>query len=234
MTDTKWSEWIEWNATDDSVCPLEYGVFSEVQLLSGCRISNHKCPEEWDWNDTGGLSTICAYRYELTEDPDARMDNIARNGNDGEHYPPAEQSMPADLEHLARTVLEWSESLDRVCRHKIGVEWFSSERFPGRHGYSQSEWLQARRDLGLVTTEGEDEALDAMAAADMINHPPHYQSDNGIECIDAIRAALGKEGFIAYCRGNVIKYQWRLKANPAEDQGKSVWYANRAREAMEE
>ena len=234
MTDTKWSEWIEWNATDDSVCPLEYGVFSEVQLLSGCRISNHKCPEEWDWNDTGGLSTICAYRYELTEDPDARMDNIARNGNDGEHYPPAEQSMPADLEHLARTVLEWSESLDRVCRHKIGVEWFSSERFPGRHGYSQSEWLQARRDLGLVTTEGEDEAFDAMAEADMINHPPHYQSDNGIECVDAIRAALGKEGFIAYCRGNVIKYQWRLKANPAEDQGKSVWYANRAREAMEE
>ena len=234
MTDTKWSEWIEWNATDDSVCPLEYGVFSEVQLLSGCRISNHKCPEEWDWNDTGGLSTICAYRYELTEDPDARMDNIARNGNDGEHYPPAEQSMPADLEHLARTVLEWSESLDRVCRHKIGVEWFSSERFPGRHGYSQSEWLQARRDLGLVTTEGEDEAFDAMAEADMINHPPHYQSDNGIECIDAIRAALGKEGFIAYCRGNIIKYQWRLKANPAEDQGKSVWYANRAREAMEE
>jgi hypothetical protein len=77
-------------------------------------------------------------------------------------------------------------------------------------------------------------AFDAMAEADMINHPPHYQSDNGIECVDAIRAALGKEGFIAYCRGNVIKYQWRLKANPAEDQGKSVWYANRAREAMEE
>ena len=234
MTDTKWSEWIEWNATDDSVCPLEYGVFSEVQLLSGCRISNHKCPEEWDWNDTGGLSTICAYRYELTEDPDARMDNIARNGNDGEHYPPAEQSMPADLEDLARTVLEWNESLDRVCKHTIGVEWFSSEHYPGRHGYSQSEWLQARRDLGLVRTEGEDEAFDAMAEADMINHPPHYQSDNGIECIDAIRAALGKEGFIAYCRGNIIKYQWRLKANPAEDQGKSVWYANRAREAMEE
>ena len=252
MTDTKWSEWINWAATGYSVCPLEDGTLSQVLFSSGDRACNNKCPEEWDWNDTGGLGTICAYRYELPDvsisatwsglitlagrhdKADARMDNIARNGNDGEHYPPAEQSMPADLEHLARTVLEWSESLDRVCRHKIGVEWFSSERFPGRHGYSQSEWLQARRDLGLVTTEGEDEAFDAMAAADMINHPPHYQSDNGIECIDAIRAALGKEGFIAYCRGNIIKYQWRLKANPAEDQGKSVWYANRAREAMEE
>ena len=234
MTDTKWSEWINWNATEDSVCPIADEVLSQVQFSSGHRACDNKCPEEWDWNDTGGLGTITAYRYELTEDPDARMNNIARNGNNGEHYPPAEQPMQADLEHLARTVLEWSESLDRVCKHTIGVEWFSSEHYPGRHGYSEGEWLRARRDLGLVTTEGEDEAFDAMAEADMINHPPHYQSDNGIECIDAIRAALGKEGFIAYCRGNVIKYQWRLKANPAEDQGKSVWYANRAREAMEE
>ena len=164
MTDTKWSEWIEWNATDDSVCPLEYGVFSEVQLLSGCRISNHKCPEEWDWNDTGGLSTICAYRYELTEDPDARMDNIARNGNDGEHYPPAEQSMPADLEHLARTVPEWREGYDRLCVFDdTGTEFFNSKFFNGKYGYTEGELLQARRDLGLVTTEGEDEAFDAMA-----------------------------------------------------------------------
>ena len=263
MTDTKWSKWIEWNAVDDSSCPIPDGTLHQVIFSDGGKSFVDGNPATWAWGFAEELS-ITAYRYELTEDPDARMDNIARNGNDGEHYPPAEQSMPADLEDLARTVLEWNESLDRVCKHTIGVEWFSSEHYPGRHGYSEGELLQARRDLGLVTTEGEDEAFDAIGkrdvfeeiaegfddlekgnftsywiqgvstAADMINHPPHYQSDNGIECIDAIRAALGKEGFIAYCRGNVIKYQWRLKANPAEDQGKSVWYANRAREAMEE
>ena len=59
---------------------------------------------------------------------------------------------------------------------------------------------------------------------DNVNHPPHYQSDTGIECIDAIRAALGSEGFIAYCRGNVIKYQWRDKENALEDRKKSEWY----------
>ena len=101
MTDTKWSEWINWNATEDSVCPIADEVLSQVQFSSGHRACDNKCPEEWDWNDTGGLGTITAYRYELTEDPDARMNNIARNGNNGEHYPPAEQSMPADLEHLA-------------------------------------------------------------------------------------------------------------------------------------
>jgi len=63
--------------------------------------------------------------------------------------------------------------------------------------------------------------------ADMVNHPPHYQGD-GIECIDAIRAALGKEGFVAYCRGNAIKYTWREKADSAEDRNKAIWYLNRA------
>lgn len=66
------------------------------------------------------------------------------------------------------------------------------------------------------------------AGHDMVNHPPHYQSDNGIECIDAIRAALGREGFIAYCRGNAIKYLWRDKANNVEDRNKAIWYINRA------
>ena len=70
---------------------------------------------------------------------------------------------------------------------------------------------------------------------DNVNNPEHYQSDNGVECIDAIRAALGKEGFIAYCRGNAIKYNWRSgsKANHAEDLKKGAWYSNRAAEELE-
>lgn len=44
-----------------------------------------------------------------------------------------------------------------------------------------------------------------MSEYDEVNHPSHY-TNGDIECIDAIRAALGKEGFIAYCRGNAIKY----------------------------
>ena len=64
----------------------------------------------------------------------------------------------------------------------------------------------------------------------MVNHPPHYQSDNGIECIDAIRAALGKEGFIAYCRGNAMKYIWRDKSDNVEDWKKAAWYLNKAAE----
>jgi len=73
-------------------------------------------------------------------------------------------------------------------------------------------------------------------AADVINHPSHYTAaENGIECIDAIEAALGREGFTAFLRGQVIKYNWRLglKDDAAQDAGKARWYANRLVETLE-
>lgn len=66
------------------------------------------------------------------------------------------------------------------------------------------------------------------AIPDMVNSPTHYRA-GGVECIDAIRAALGHEGFIAYCRGNVIKYQFRADhKNGREDLKKAVWYSRMA------
>ena len=62
---------------------------------------------------------------------------------------------------------------------------------------------------------------------DMVNHPPHYQSENGLECIDAIQAALGIDGFKAYCRGNAMKYIWREKLDPMQDAKKAIWYLER-------
>jgi len=64
---------------------------------------------------------------------------------------------------------------------------------------------------------------------DMVNRPSHYNYGN-IECIDALKAALGPEGFQAYCRGNAIKYTWRagLKFNTEEDLKKAVWYTRMA------
>ena len=71
---------------------------------------------------------------------------------------------------------------------------------------------------------------DKAAEADMINHPPHYNQSDEIECIDAIKAALGEEGFKAYCRGNAIKYLWRSElkhSNSNQDWEKANWYINR-------
>jgi len=62
---------------------------------------------------------------------------------------------------------------------------------------------------------------------DLINAPPHYRQ-GGIECIDAIRAALTPEEFRGYCKGNAIKYVWREKHKGGdEDLKKAAWYLNR-------
>lgn len=63
---------------------------------------------------------------------------------------------------------------------------------------------------------------------DLVNHPPHY-THSDIECIDAIRAAVGSESnFMAYCQGTAIKYLWRYRhKGGAEDLNKAIWYLNR-------
>ena len=66
---------------------------------------------------------------------------------------------------------------------------------------------------------------------DPINHPEHYTAytADGIECIDAIEAALTPEQFIGYCRGNALKYLWRTgRKGGVEDLQKAIWYLNRA------
>jgi hypothetical protein len=64
---------------------------------------------------------------------------------------------------------------------------------------------------------------------DMVNSPSHYNQTE-LECIDAIKYALGKEGFVAYCRGNAIKYNWRAghKIDSVEDLKKAAWYCRMA------
>lgn len=67
-----------------------------------------------------------------------------------------------------------------------------------------------------------------MSNHDPVDHPSHY-TQGAVECIDAIEAALGEEGFIAFLRGQIMKYTWRLglKGAAEEDAGKIAWYADR-------
>jgi Protein of unknwon function (DUF3310) len=71
-------------------------------------------------------------------------------------------------------------------------------------------------------------AIAAEPAVDLVNHPPHY-TQGAVECIDALEAALGREGFVSFLRGQVIKYQWRLglKGDALEDARKAAWYGAR-------
>jgi|TARA_R100001530_G_scaffold133416_1_gene106775 hypothetical protein len=66
----------------------------------------------------------------------------------------------------------------------------------------------------------------------VVNSPTHY-NQTGIECIDAIGAALG-DGFEYYLQGNVMKYLWRYRyKNGVEDLKKAEWYQNKLIEIKE-
>lgn len=65
------------------------------------------------------------------------------------------------------------------------------------------------------------------AAADMVNHPPHYEGR--FECIDVMGDCYGEEAVKAFCLGNAFKYIYRCnkKFNKLEDVEKAIWYLNK-------
>lgn len=68
-------------------------------------------------------------------------------------------------------------------------------------------------------------------AHDAVNHPNHY-CKGGVECLDAIKAALGDkyEGFLA---GNVLKYVYRYPdKNGVEDCKKARFYLDKLIEEL--
>lgn len=66
-----------------------------------------------------------------------------------------------------------------------------------------------------------------MLEKDNVNHPHHY-TQGGIECIDAIKAALTDDEYRGYIKGNCIKYLWRERnKNGIEDLKKCRWYVDR-------
>lgn len=63
--------------------------------------------------------------------------------------------------------------------------------------------------------------------ADDVYNPEHYAGE-GIECIDAIEAALTPEEYRGFIKGNVIKYTWRERKKGGDNSlAKALWYLNR-------
>lgn len=64
------------------------------------------------------------------------------------------------------------------------------------------------------------------AKPDMVNHPPHYQTESGLEAIEVIEAFFADN----YCLGTTFKYLARAgkKGDVVEDLEKARWYLTRA------
>lgn len=97
--------------------------------------------------------------------------------------------------------------------------------------YENLAWIQEP-----CATCGDSQPFDrwtskvAGAPDDMVNHPPHY-TKGGIECIEAIKAALTEEEFRGYCKGNALKYIWRERyKGETVSLEKAKWYLNKLTE----
>lgn len=77
----------------------------------------------------------------------------------------------------------------------------------------------------ITTINKKNEKLDT-STPDMVNHPPHYQSETGLEAIEVIEAfTMDLKGIEAIDTGNVLKYMCRWKGkNGLQDLEKAKWY----------
>lgn len=91
--------------------------------------------------------------------------------------------------------------------------------------------------MGLVDGMAYEKNYGALTPAkDMVAHPPHYQSDTGLEVIDVIEAFTADlKGIEATDTGNIIKYicRWNHK-NGLEDLKKAKWYLSHLIKHIEE
>lgn len=66
-----------------------------------------------------------------------------------------------------------------------------------------------------------------------VYNPSHYVQGT-IECIEGLEAALSPEEFRGFCKGNAIKYLWRMnhKDSMLKDAKKARWYINKLIESL--
>ena len=90
------------------------------------------------------------------------------------------------------------------------------------------DWDRVTKSSNPHDLENYFDPYDQPPIADPVNAPPHYNTGN-IECIEAIKESMTPDGFKGYCKGNALKYIWRMsyKGKPIEDLRKAIWYIER-------
>lgn len=77
--------------------------------------------------------------------------------------------------------------------------------------------------------------LKKLENVDMVNRPPHYNREGGMESIDEMILVFGKEAVKNFCLCNVWKYRYRAAdKNGQEDLKKSDWYMRKYKELCDE
>jgi hypothetical protein len=82
---------------------------------------------------------------------------------------------------------------------------------------------------------------DELRGDDPVSSPSHYQlvlpTGEDVEAIDIIRAVLGEQGTVAYCRGSALKYLLRAGRKDispeSQDLRKAAWFLTYCAQLLE-
>lgn len=92
----------------------------------------------------------------------------------------------------------------------------------------ENKWIKLQKEHPAMSSEEDmhhwSESKQSFITKDNIN-PDHYKS-NGIEAIDAMVAAFGRQAVVHYAECNAFKYIFRLhrKGYRQENIKKAIWY----------
>lgn len=94
---------------------------------------------------------------------------------------------------------------------------------------ANEHWKIPRKSCGQLEREA------AESHCDNVNHPYHY-TQGGIECIDAMESAFGREAVEKFCLCNAFKYLFRClnKEDVKTDLAKADWYIGKYMELTNE
>lgn len=147
----------------------------------------------------------------------AEYGNVYRS-SDSKHAKFGLQSL---AESLALAFNEGTRNPDDYVWDPSGTEWprgktvsydLTDAFVPGSFGFTTSE------DSGWV-----DDTVEQPDPVDMVNHPPHYHFDNGVQVIDLTEQ-------LNFNCGNAVKYiarAGRKSEDPLEDLRKAEFYVKK-------
>ena len=112
------------------------------------------------------------------------------------------------------TFARWTVRTCQDCTHFLR----GGNEEPCKTCNGSSMWKRKPTDAELAQT-AED------MKPDTVNHPSHYTSGCGFECIEMMEMVFGKEAVHDFCTLNAFKYLWRYRQKGgADDIGKAKWY----------
>lgn len=100
-----------------------------------------------------------------------------------------------------------------------------------------NKWEPMEEKEMIEIKDGDGNVIDAVGDCvkpDMVNHPPHYEREGAMECIDEMLMIFGPEATKTFCKLNAWKYRYRAAdKNGKEDIAKSDWYIAKFKEIEE-